>query len=169
MSENVNKSQNSSLKMFLPVIAAIVGIGLLFVGNFMGKNAEKDDKSEQSAAPTEFDAQAFAKAVEKNIVDICSEISGVGHVRAVVTLGGGYRAIYVSDSQASGSSYRNQTVITGSGSSEKPLLIGYQNPEITGIGIVCSGVVDGEVKQNIISLVSAAFGISSNKIYVVGT
>ena len=168
MSENVNKSRNGSMKILLPVIAAIVGIGLLLIGNFLNNEKKDEDNVSPKIDPSTMDGDAFASSVEEKIVEICSQVSGVGHVRAVVTLGGGYRAIYASDSQASGTSYRNETVLTGNGSSEKALLLGYQNPEITGIGIVCSGGDDPIVRQNIILLVAAAFNVSTNKIYVAG-
>ena len=67
------------------------------------------------------------------------------------------------------SNSKNQTVIIGSGSSEKALLIGYENPEIAGIGIVCSGGDDPIKRASIISVVSSAFNISTNKIFVSGT
>ena len=169
MSENETKKQKSNLKLLLPAIAAIVGIGLLLIGNFWGKNEKKESENTALDDPTHMDADAFADSVEKKITEICRSVAGVENVHAAVTLGGGYRAIYASDSQSSGTSYRNETVLTGNGSSEKAILIGYQNPEIVGIGIVCSGGNDPTVRQAIISLVSAAFNVSTNKIYVAGT
>ncbi len=168
MSENANKSQKGGLKILLPAIAAIVGIGLLLIGNFLNSEKKNTENISPQTDPSAMDADLFALSVEEKIIEICSQVAGVGNVRAVVTLGGGYRAIYAADSQASGTSYRNETVLTGSGSSEKALLLGYQNPEITGIGIVCSGGDDPSIRQNIISLVAAAFNVSTNKIYVAG-
>ena len=169
MSENANKNQKNNLKILLPAIVAIIGIGLLLIGNLVGKGNEKNDADTALKDPTSMDADAFAESVEKKITEICRSVSGVGDVHAAVTLGGGYRAIYATDSQSSGTSYRNEMVLTGNGSSEKAILVGYQNPEIVGIGIVCSGGNDPDVRQSIISLVSAAFNVSTNKIYVTGT
>ena len=169
MSENATKNQKSNLKILLPALAAIIGIGLLLIGNFMGKGNEKNDEDISIKDPTAMDADAFAESVEKKITEICRSVAGVGNVHAAVSLGGGYRAIYASDSQSSGSSYRNEMVLTGSGSNEKAILVGYQNPEIVGIGIVCTGGNDPATRQAIISLVSAAFNVSTNKIYVTGS
>ena len=169
MSENATKNQKNNLKILLPALAAIIGIGLLLIGNLMGKGDEKTEAEAAAKDPTHMDADAFAESVEKKITEICREVAGVDNVHAAVTLGGGYRAIYASDLQSSGTSYRNEMVLTGNGSSEKAILIGYQNPEIVGIGIVCTGGSDPTVRQAIISLVSAAFNISTNKIYVTGT
>ena len=100
---------------------------------------------------------------------LCNRVDGVRSTYAVVSLKGGYRAIYATDSQMGSTSSKNATVIIGSGSSEKALLIGYENPEIAGIGIVCAGGDDYTVQKNIISIISSAFDISSNKIFVSGS
>ena len=167
--ENVTKEQKGNLKILLPTIAAIVGIGLLLIGNFVGKDDETEDEIPRANDPSYMDANEFAISVEEKIINICKEVDGAGHVRAAVTLGGGYRAIYAANSQSSSNSYRNETVLTGNGSNKKAILIGYENPEIVGIGIVCSGGNEPSVRQNIISLVSAAFNVSTNRIYVAGS
>lgn len=166
MSENSTKNQKPNSKLLFPIVAAVIGIGLLFAGNLMGKSKTDTEEPTGISDPAQMDADAFAESVEEKITEICREVEGVSNVRAAVTLGGGYRAIYASDSQSSGTSYRNEMVLTGNGSSEKAILIGYQNPEIVGIGIVCSGGNEPSVRQAIISLVSAAFNVSTNKIYV---
>jgi stage III sporulation protein AG len=168
MSENIIISKNRRNKLFLPIIVALIGVSLILIGNIMSKNDISDEEKTKTYDVSNLDANEFAKETERRVEEICSSVSGVGSVHAVVSLGGGYRAIYATDSQASNSSYKNQTVLTGNGSSEKPLLIGYQNPEIVGIGVVCSGGDNAQVKADVVSLVSAAFNISTNKIYVAG-
>lgn len=169
MSEIVKKSNVGYKRLIVPVLAALLGILLLWLGSVAAK--EKTDESEKSVQndPSSMSAEEFAAMTEEKIVAICSEVAGVGEVRAVVTLGGGYRAVYASDSQNSGTSYRSETVLKGSGSSEQAILVGYETPKITGIGIVCTGGDDPTIRQRIVSLVSAAFDISSHKIYVVGS
>lgn len=167
--ENATKDQRGNLKILLPTIAAIIGIGLLLIGNIVGKKNENNDANNTANDPSYMDAEAFATSVEEKIITICREVDGVGQVRAAVTLGGGYRAIYAANSQSSANSHRNETVLTGNGSNEKALLIGYLNPEIVGIGVVCSGGNDPVIRQNIISLVSAAFNVSTNRIFVTGS
>ena len=169
MSENVILSKKSSNKLMLPILAAIVGVSLLLVGNIMSKNDNSEVENNYFCDMSSLDANAFAQDVEHRVEQICAQVGGVGNVSAVVSLGGGYRAIYATDSQISNSSHKNQTVLTGNGSSEKALIIGYQNPEIVGIGIVCSGGDDAQKRADIIALVAASFNISTNKIYVAGT
>ena len=169
MSENVKKESVAWRKWILPVAAAIVGIALLVLG---GRGEKKDEETSETAsllpADGSLSASAFAAETEERIRTICSGVSGAGEVRAVVTLEGGYRAVYASDAQSANGSYRNETVLTGSGNSEKAILVGYEAPRIVGIGIVCTGGDDPSVQQRITMLVSAAFDVSANKIYVVG-
>lgn len=169
MSENAKKGSGNYRKWILPIAAAILGVVLLLLGNRSEEKGEETDTSASLlAADGEMTASAFAAETEQRIVAICSGVAGAGEVRAVVTLDGGYRAVYASDVQGSDSSYRNETVLTGSGNSEKAILVGYESPRIVGIGIVCTGGDDPTVQKRITMLVSAAFDVSANKIYVTG-
>ena len=169
MSENVKKEPSRYRRWIWPTVGAILGILLLIFGSRTENKADAEKEANTNVlGQGELSAEAFADATEEKIVAICSGVSGVGEVRAVVTLEGGYRAVYASDMQGSESSYRNETVLTGSGSSEKAILVGYDAPRIVGIGIVCTGGDDPAIKQRLTGLVSAAFDISANKIYVTG-
>ena len=163
MSKNTNSFLKNKKVLFLFVALAAVGvIFMCTVGNDGG--AENN-----SVSIEDLDPSVYAAEVEERVEALCNRIDGVSSTYAVVTLKGGYRAIYASDSQAGSSNSKNQTVIIGSGSGEKGLLVGYENPEIAGIGIVCAGGDDYNVKKNIISVISSAFNIPSNKIFVAGS
>ena len=74
--------------------------------------------------------------------------------------------MYAVDSQSGSSGYKNEIVMSGSGSDKKAVITAYENPEIAGVGIVCEGADNAEVRSQLISLVSAALNISTNKIYI---
>ena len=114
------------------------------------------------------DPREYEAFVEAKVREICSSINGVENISVAVTLSGGYRAVYAVNSQSTSSGYKSEIVTTGSGSAEKPLIVGYDYPEISGIGIVCEGGERADIKKRIISLISSAFNISTNKIEVVG-
>jgi stage III sporulation protein AG len=165
MSENVIVSMKKHRKYWLPAVGAAVGVSLLLLGSF-GTEGEKKEAQREETLVFSADPQAYAEEVERQVVEICSRVKGVDRVEAVVTLGGGYRALYASDSQSSSSGYKSSTVLIGSGSNEEPILLGYENPRIVGIGIVCDGAEDPAVRQSILALVSAAFDVGTNKIYI---
>ena len=163
MSKNETVNKNNKTKFIILAFAAVFGIVLLLVGGDSLKSNENEEISAETEVP---DAKEFEKEVEEKIIKLCEGVRGAGRVSVVVTLGSGYNAVYAQNSQSSGSGYRNEFVLFGNGSNEKPLVVGYTSPRISGIGIVCSGGGDESVRFEIISLVSATFEVSANKIYV---
>ena len=162
MSENIIKKKFLQGKAWLILLGGILGILLLVFGG-MGEKKETKNDDGVEAVP---DADAYVKEVEAEICRIASGVRGVKDVQVAVTLKGGYRAVYVTDRKATEGGYQNQTVLVGSGSSEGAVLLGYENPEISGIGIVCQGGSDPEVRERLVFLVSAAFDVQSHKIYI---
>ena len=160
MSENIKKDR----KLLLLLIGALLGILLLIFGGV--GNQKREEKTQESNVESSLDPQWYAEELERQVIALCSSVKGAGAVRAVVTLKGGYRAVYATDSKSSGTGYQNSMVLIGSGASEQAILVCYENPEIAGIGIVCSGATSAEVRQNIVALVSATLNIGTNKIYV---
>ena len=158
--------KNEKSKIFLIIVCVAVGIIMIAWGS-ISANKSEDAEAVFSSFENK-DPSEYASFVEAKVKEICSGISGVGDVFVVVTLEGGYRTVYALNSQSTQSGYKSEVVLTGSGNSEKALVVGYEYPKISGIGIVAVGGDSSAVKQRIISLVSAAFDISTNKIEVVG-
>ena len=164
MSENVIQYVKKDRKLLWLVLGVAIGLGLLIWGSIGGDETEEEPQT--AWMQTTPDPEKYASSIEEQVVRICSRVKGAGRVEAVVTLNGGYRAVYATDSQTTSSGYKSSTVLTGSGSAEEAIPIGYENPEIAGIGIVCEGAENGTVRQQILSLVSAAFDVSTHKIYI---
>ena len=57
-------------------------------------------------------------------------------------------------------------VIVGSGSSSSALLLCRREPEIAGIGVVCCGGGNADVRRELLSLLSATLHVSGNRIYI---
>ena len=165
MSENRKNGTKASLdkKTVLLAAGAILGVLLLLLGSTANRRESEVVNGEEKVT---MDPDAYARALEARIEDICAGVSGAGKVRAAVTLKGGYRAVYATDDKQSVSGTQSSTVLVGSGSSEEAILVCYENPEIAGVGIVCEGGGDAEVRARIVSLVSATFSIGMNKIFV---
>ena len=164
MSKNTIFDFLKSKKIYLLVALLIIGIVIIFIG----KSGEKKIENVQNGIE-ELDPSQYSEMLEERIEELCNRIDGVSGAHAVVTLKGGYQAIYAVDSQSGNTSAKNQTVIIGNGAGEKAILKGYSYPQIAGIGIVCRGGDSYDVKNKVVSLVSSAFDISANKIFVVGS
>lgn len=164
MTKNTIVPITQKKKTLLLLLLALLGILLMLLSRCGEDKAGAQTQNEPSA----LDPALYAEQIEEKVEALCNKIDGVSSAHAVVTLKGGYRAIYATDAQYGSSVNKSETVLIGSGSSEKALLIGYENPEIAGIGIVCSGGDDAYVRAEIISMISAAFDLGSNKIFVSG-
>lgn len=164
MSKNTTDRLLGKSGLAIAVFCGVLGLIMIFASN-CGSDAKEDGAQGFEA----LDPERYAREVEERIEELCNKIDGVGSSYAVVTLDGGYRAIYAIDTQSGSSSAKKQTVTLGSGSGERALLLGYENPRIAGIGIVCSGGDDPTRRKNVIEVVSSAFGVPTNKIFVTGT
>jgi stage III sporulation protein AG len=164
MSKNTILSFLRSKKIYLLAVLIFVGVIIIIVGK-----REPQISEDVKSSIEELDPSQYSEMLEARIEELCNRVDGVSGAYAVVTLKGGYQAIYAIDSQSGNTSSKNQTVVIGSGSGERAILEGYSYPEIAGIGIVCRGGDSYDVKNKIVSLVSSAFDISANKIFVVGS
>lgn len=158
--------------VWILMLAGALGICLLLVGSFAGTKSG-DGGAEETVEEHPNSAEVldrYVEMLESKIASLCESVSGVSHVRVAVTLMSGYEYVYARDAELDSSgngttgSYHYLTI--GSGSSEAAVYLSEKPPTIGGIGIVCTGGSDPSVKKELIELVSAAFGVSSNKIYV---
>jgi hypothetical protein len=99
---------------------------------------------------------------------ICADVAGVGEVDVVVTLEGGFSYVYATDKKTNVGGESLTYVTVGSGDRESLVYLSEKAPAILGIGVVCTGGMDPTVRREVTSLLSAAFGVGSNKIYVTG-
>ncbi|MBQ7338207.1 MAG: hypothetical protein IJW40_07110 [Clostridia bacterium] len=160
-------------KRYLLLALAVLGMVLLMFGNRIPTwlSSEKQSESEQDEVSAGDELSQYAKALTREIEQLCASVEGAGTVHAVVSLDGGFTYLYAADreqkSDASGGAQSSESYITvGSGSGESAVLLTKIPPAIAGIGIVCSGGDRATVRAEIISLLDAAYGVGTNRIYV---
>ncbi|MBQ8345402.1 MAG: hypothetical protein IJY42_03950 [Clostridia bacterium] len=166
MLKNVKKEGERGRMLVGILLLLALGIILLLTGGAFGEKSETEGE-ETAFCYENLDPSDYARQLEIQIAALCSRVDGAGEIHAVVTLAGGYRAVFASDSHASASGNRTEIVLAGNGSSETAMLLGYENPEIAGIGIVCPGGNDPAVQSELLSLLSATYHISTARIYIV--
>ena len=156
----------------IPVILiGSLGVILLLWGSRLFPSCGGTDPGNDGAPPeADLGAQtdAYRIGIEGRIRDICSKVTGAGEVSVIVTLDGGFRQVYAVEEKAGAAGVTRTYVTVGSGSSESAVFITCEAPSVSGIGIVCTGGNDPDVKREITSLLSAAFSLGSNRIYVTG-
>lgn len=155
-----NALQNGRLRLYLLLGCGVLGILLILFGS-SGKKAEKTAEETPYSTSTD-ELVIYQDYLESRIKKLCESVSGVRNVTVVVTLSGSFESVYATEWPDGNEEY----VILGSGSSASPIYLSRSAPEIAGIGIVCSGGANDNVRRELISLLSATFHISSNRIYI---
>ena len=147
--------KNGKGRIVVILIGAVLGIGLLIFG---GTDRKENNDVPQEGVVTNF--SEYAESIEKKIHEFCSEVEGVSDVSVAVCFESGFEYVYAKEGDD------GNYLVVGSGSSESAVRVTEKPPMIGGIGIVCKGGGDPSIQQRLINLISAAFGVGSNKIYI---
>lgn len=158
-------------RLWIVLLGAVIGVGLLLIGSVdlpFGK--DKGESGTAAADDGQSELSAYRQQLEQQVASLCGRVCGVGEVQVMITLSGGYEYVYARDEQSKTAgdtySYEQSYVIVGSGSSRSPLQLVRRQPEVAGVGIVCTGGADPDVQNELTALISAALGIGTNKIHV---
>lgn len=147
------KSKLSSIAsgkgLWIAVAAFAIGLLLMIFGGSGGEEAKNG---------SEISVERYADALEADIARLCESVSGVSHVTVAVSLSGGIEYVYATDSKGD--------PVTLGGSSGGGLIVREKLPEIAGVGVVCRGGSDPEIQRRLISLIGAAYGVTSNRIFI---
>ena len=168
----MNKRHETVMKdrkvIYIAAFAA-VGIVLLIIGSvFSGGFPRKD-------SPESIDE--YIKKTEKRLCETVSKINGAGKTDVFITLENSFETVYASNASIdeSGDETKNARTTqkelaytTSRTDGETPVVVKQILPKISGILIVCEGGNIPEIRQEVVSSVSIAFNVPSNKIYVTG-
>lgn len=150
-------------KNALILIGAAVGVALLLFGGGLGT------KESQPETPSyrldEDELVQYQEHLEERVKALCQSVDGTASITVIVTLSGGFEEVYAVEEHDGYEEY----VILGSGANAKALFLTRHAPSIAGIGIVCTGGDDPNLKRELTELVGAAFHVPSNRIHVTGT
>ena len=152
-------------------IKIIVAMGLIAIiliassSMLQPKNSKSADKEAEA-----FDYSSYSEETEKRLTEIISAIDGVGECEVMITFEYTGENIYAKDSENksddTSQSSSDQYVLYDSQNGEKALLIKEKYPTVQGVGIVCSGGDNTQVREAIINTVTSLFNISTNRVSV---
>ena len=149
------------------VIILMVGAVLLIFGSFFlsdGDDGGTNASNEQT--PQGVDFYEYKKRLEEEIESLCGTVSGIGYVNAVTFFDEVGGSIYAQNTQNGATQQKNEYVIIGSGSGSHALYIGESLPKLSGIGVVCNTGGDITKRNELVALLSAAYGLPMTRIYV---
>ncbi len=155
-------------KVFLLVVLGILGLVLVFLGYFSpgGEENKVFAEKEENSLKT----MAYIADIENKIRSMTEKITGSTDVSVIVSAESGTEYVYVSNESAAGDKNTREYITVKNESGRYELVLAKEvYPEIKGISIACPGGDSGKVQKKIIDSVSTAFGISKNRICIVGT
>lgn len=164
-------AKNPRVKIILLAAGALLGILLIAVGS-IGGSARSGNEGDGGIDDEVRRMCEYREDAEARACELCEAVRGVGagSVKVTVTLGGGYENVYATSDERrqsqSGDSSKTEYLTVGNGSSEEAIRLTVRPPSVIGIGIVCRGGGDPEVRAEIISLICAAFDIGASRVYV---
>ena len=155
-------------RIWVLVVGAVVGVLLILLGN---ADWPEGEGAGDVQVQTETDPMLLhMQLTEEKIAALCARVQGVGQVDVIVTFEGDFTYVYATDTKEtqkeSGKETQTTYITVGSGAAEQPVLITRTYPTVSGIGIVCEGGGDAGVRSQLLSLLSATYGIGANKIYI---
>lgn len=155
-------------KVYIAVVGAVIGAVLLLFGGRVGGLGSGDtgtSKTADEVVQTKA-MDTYRSDLEKRMEKICAQVRGVGNVRVVVSLSGGFEYVYATNAKWSAGTSSTEYIVVDDGSDEKLVLLYEKAPEIMGVGVVCEGGDDPAVRAEVVQLLSAAFRVGSHNIHV---
>ena len=149
-----------------PKVLVFLGIVMMLLIMFTDDD-KKEKANEISKTNSEFiTSDSFVDYSENKLTEILESIEGVGKNRVMVSVSGTEEYVYAEEIRKTASQSENEYVIFDSGSGKNALVIKVNNPEVSGIVIVCEGGDDPKVCEQVYKVISTAFNIPTNRIYV---
>jgi stage III sporulation protein AG len=142
--ENLQKFLKSGKGIRTVVILGILGMCLILVSSIIPKSRDEPT----TTAPAESDLKTYAENyrlnLQNDIAEMLGKMEGVGDAEVLLTV-----------------SSTEETVYTNSKLTEKIVM-----PPVNGAFIICTGGKSFAVQEKVISAVSSALGLPTNRIYV---
>ena len=155
-------------KLLLLILLGVLGLALVLWGYLSPSGEEKEAFAEKTE--NSFKTMEYISDIENKIRSITEKITGSTDVSVIVSTESGTEYVYVSNESAAGDKNTREYITVKNESGRYELVLAKEvYPEIKGISIACPGGDSSAVQRKIINSISTAFGISKNRICIVGT
>lgn len=159
--KNTNKESKKTIKIeyVIAVILFAIVIVICF-SNFSGKNLFQTTKTEKNS-------NSYELETENKLKEIFSQIDGVGKVEVDITLknDGKVNVLKTTEkTEQSGKVTLKEQVVYLNG---EPYKVSTENPEISGVVVICKGAENLLVKNKITEILTVVYKVSSENIRII--
>lgn len=161
------KDMPPKLKLAILAALGIFGVLLVIIGSSGGK---KTVTQKNTAENSEDNATlAYIESLENKIRTITRQITGSDNVSVIVTVSDGVQYVYVSDEKSDeGGTDREYITVRKENGAGTLILQKEIYPPVEGVSVACRGGDDPGLQAKLISVISTALGLPSNRICIVG-
>ncbi len=165
--EMIDKIKDFTKKPAFPKLLILAGILLMIVILFWDSSDHEGKAASASEVNSDFiTSDAYAAELEKKLSEMLSVIEGVGKSKVLVNLTSTEEYVYAEEIKTGSGRTENSYVIVDGGSEKEALVKKLNNPQISGIVIVCEGGDDPRICEKVYKAVATSLDIPTNKIYV---
>ena len=160
------------------VIIGVFGIFLIGISSIFGGDKKEVQTVEYAV---NFSEEDYCEDLENKVKRIVTDITGDRKPTVVVTLKSGIKYSYADSlkeddesrkgeksEEKSKSSSKTYITVKSQDGGEEPLIITYAMPEIRGVAVICDEGDDAEINEKIKNAVTAAFNITSKRVFITG-
>lgn len=144
-------------KSLIVIMLAALGVILIVFSSSLTGDTYKENKREEYT-----EVGFYTSYLEKRITELCNGVNGVSNTTVFLTLDTSSEYIY----QNNGVS---DFLILTSKDGEQAVKLCEIYPTVRGIAVVCCGGDIPRIQETLTELLSAALGLSSNKIRIAGS
>lgn len=146
-------------------ISGIIGIIIIFVSDFLPFDKQETNKNGC------VDISSYKSDLQEEIETMLEKIDGVGRVEVMITFSGTEEYIFAEEIKASksdkfSSQMQNEFVLIEKNGEKEALISKVNNPQISGVVVVCDGGDSDKVCESVYRTVSTVLGIPTKNIYV---
>lgn len=148
----------------------IVGMALILISDMLPQKKAQTDTEPTAERQGLDDSEQYRRALEEQLSDIVSGISGAGSTRVMITVGGSREYVYAEKSDVDRKTRSDEETLRSQGepimSGDTPIVRKVLSPQIVGAAVICEGAADPVTRERIMNTVSAVLGIPFSRISV---
>ena len=150
------------------LVTALIAVGIFLL--FAPHESSENDAAELSAPTSVQELSEYTAELEERITSLITSVDGIEYAKVLITLESGREVVFAENSSDEISSDRtsrtsNYLTLERSGDSEA-LPVTEICPKVRGVAVVCDRGSEPAVQSKLTELLSAALGITSNRIMI---
>jgi len=149
----------------IALISGVAGMIMILVSDFFPIDKSTTEKN------AGLNISSYKNNLEEEVETMLEKIDGVGRVEVMITFSGTEEYIFAEEIKASksdkfSSQMQNEFVLIEKNGEKEALISKVNNPQISGVVVVCDGGDSDKVCESVYRTVSTVLGIPTKNIYV---